>query len=46
MLKSAKIRIGIVNSGSITETVFHAILSLVNGQNSNVPYVVKESIIP
>ena len=46
MLKVAKINIGIVNAGSMTDIVFQAILSSVNGQNSNVPYVVKESMIP
>jgi hypothetical protein len=35
-----------VNNGSITDTVFHANLSLVKGHKSWVPYVVKESIIP
>ena len=35
-----------VNIGSITDIVFQAILSSVNGQKSNVPYVVKESMIP
>ena len=44
--KVTKINIGMVNTGSITDTVFQAILSSVNGQNSNVPYVVKESMIP
>ena len=46
MLKITRIKIGIVNIGSITDIVFQAILSSVNGQKSNVPYVVKESMIP
>ena len=41
-----KIKIGIVKRGSMTDIVFQAILSSVNGQKSNVPYVVKESINP
>ena len=46
ILKITKTNIGIVNTGSITDIVFQAILSSVNGQNSKVPYVVKESMIP
>ena len=46
MLKVAKINMGIVNAGSMTDIVFQATLSSVSGQNNNVPYVVKESRIP
>ena len=35
-----------MNTGSITDIVFQAILWSVNGQKSNVPYVVNESMIP